>query len=56
MSTTPAYPAYRCEDGHIMYSLGKEDPQPETLPCNHITEGSQDACRKASKRFYGRPE
>lgn len=56
MTQTPKHPAYRCGDGHIMYSLGKETTPPETLPCNHITEGSQDACRKEAKRFHGRSD
>ena len=56
MTQTPKHPAYRCGDGHIMYSLGKETTPPGTLPCNHITEGSQDACRKEAKRFHGRSD
>ena len=50
----PTHPFYRCEDGHITPSLRKLDPPPETLPCPHVLEGSQDACRKEAKRFHGR--
>jgi hypothetical protein len=50
----PLHEVYRCEDGHEMRSLGNVQPPPETLLCNHVLEGSQDACRKVAKRFHGR--
>lgn len=56
MSSTPMHPEYRCPDGHVFRSTGKLDPAPETLPCPHVLEGSQDHCRKEAKRFHGRPE
>ncbi len=51
---TPKFPQYRCPDGHTFWSEGKLNPAPETLRCPHVIEGSQDACRKEAKRFYGR--
>ena len=54
MSETPQHSEYRCPDGHVFWNEGKLVPSPETLPCPHMTEGSQDACRKEGKRFDGR--
>lgn len=54
MSTTPEHAEYRCEDGHTFHGLDKLEVAPESLPCPHVSEGGQDACRKMAKRFYGR--
>jgi hypothetical protein len=56
MNGTPKHPKYRCPDGHEFWSDGKLDPAPETLPCPHVLEPSQDACRKEGKRFHGRSD
>jgi hypothetical protein len=50
------HPMYRCPDGHEFRSMGKLDGTPEMLPCPYVREGSQDACRKEGKRFYGRSD
>jgi hypothetical protein len=56
VSAAPNQPEYRCPDGHVFRSEGKLDYPPETLPCPHKRESSQDACRKEGKRFYGRSD
>jgi hypothetical protein len=54
VTTTPKHPEYRCPDGHVFWGDDKLRPAPETLPCPHVLEGSQDHCRKDGQRFHGR--
>jgi hypothetical protein len=56
VSVAPKHPEYRCPDGHVFWSENTLEPSPETLPCPHVSEGSQDACRKEGKRFHGRSD
>jgi hypothetical protein len=56
MSDTEERPTYRCEDGHVFYGDRRGDDAPETLPCTHFSEGSQDRCRKMGNRFHGRSD
>jgi hypothetical protein len=47
---SPLHKVYRCADGHDMRTLGKVQPPPETLPCNHWLANKGDSCGKESKR------